>query len=146
LRYNILLGRETTLDKRETRCLQATHILEGACAAAHLLHHIFKAAFAASTLGLLREEAELALLGYIAQSAQLLDRLLTSRLLAAADNATTLSLHQILLVETTGGVLGSAMEHLGLGSYSLHMATTSHVVTARVATVLARVATSISHF
>lgn len=126
--------------------LQATEVLEGACAAAHLLHHVLETTSTTATLALLGKEAELALLGHVAECAQLADSLLARRLLATAYNATTLGLDQVLLVEATGSVLGSAVPHLSLGAYGLDVATASHVVATGVATVLARVTTSISHF
>jgi hypothetical protein len=125
-----------------------THVLEGTEEATHLcrgLIHVGKGA--ASTLALLAEEAELALLGNVAELTQTLDGLLARRLLTAADDTTTLGLHEILLSEATGSVAGSAVEDLRLGTYGL-LRTTLHgdIVTACVATVLARVATSVCHF
>jgi hypothetical protein len=106
------------------------------------------ARIATSLLGLLGEEAELALLGDVAHLTQTLDGLLASGLLAAGDNATTLSLYQILLGEATGSVLGSSVENFGLGTDRLDLATHhgTIVVAASVAAVLARVATSVCHF
>ncbi len=81
-----------------------------------------------SALGLLGKEAELALLGDVAQLAQLLDCLLASSVLAAADDATLLGLHQILLGQATGSVLGRSMVYLGLGSNGGYLGTSHHVV------------------
>lgn len=100
------------------------------------LHHICKRS-RASALGLLGEEAKLALLGDVAQLAQLLDGLLASGVLAAADNAALLGLHQILLGQATGSVLGRSVVNLGLGSNGGYLGASHHVIAA--------VATSLGH-
>ena len=101
---------------------------------------------AAAALGALLEQLEGALLGYVAELAQAQDGLLASGLLAAADDASALGLDQILLLQATGSVLGSAVEHLGLGTQGLDLGATHHVgVVLASATVLAAGATSRSH-
>jgi hypothetical protein len=102
---------------------------------------------ATALLAALLEQLEGTLLGDVAELAELQDGLLASGLLAAGYNATTLGLDQILLVETTGSVLGSAVENLGLGADSLLRAThhSGIVLTGRRA-VLAGSTTSIGHF
>lgn len=97
---------------------------------------------AATLLAALLEQLEGALLGHVAELAELQDGLLASGLLAAAYNATALGLDQILLVETTGSVLGSSVENLGLGADSLLRAT---FLLAGVGTILAGSTTSICH-
>ncbi len=72
---------------------------------------------------MLLEELEGALLGHVAELAQLLDCLLASGVLLAADDATTLGLHQILLGEATGSVLGGAVEDGCLGAHGGHLCT-----------------------
>lgn len=89
---------------------------------------------------MLLEELEGTLLSDVAHLAELLDCLLASGVLAAADDATTLGLHQILPSEATGSMLGGAVENSRLGAYS------GDLGTAILLAVLARnVATSICH-
>lgn len=64
------------------------------------------------------EQAEGALLGLVALAGQILQGLLAGHHLAAAHNATVLVLDEVLLLQTTGRVLGGAVEHLGLGTNS----------------------------
>lgn len=65
---------------------------------------------------MLVEQTERALLGLVALAGQILQRLLAGHHLAAAYNAAVLVLDEVLLLQTTGRVLGSAMENLGLGT------------------------------
>ena len=69
--------------------------------------------------GALLHQREGALLGLVARLEQTLNRLFTRSMLLAAHNATLLRLHQILLVETTAGVLGCSVEHFCLGTDGL---------------------------
>ena len=62
------------------------------------------------------EQLEAALLGLVALAGQVLQGLLASGHLLAADNAAVLVLDEVLLLQTAGRVLGSAVEHLGLGT------------------------------
>lgn len=117
------------------------------------LHQVFEAARiteardAAALLAALLKQLERTLLGYIAELTELEDGLLASGLLAAGDDTTALGLDKIFLVETTGSVLGSAVEDLSLGPDSLlRAAHHSGIVLARVAAVLAGSTTSICHF
>ena len=71
---------------------------------------------------LLLKELEGALLGDIASLLQLLQGLEARGVLLLGYNAALASLHQILLGQTTGSVLGGAVKHLGLGSRSHHLA------------------------
>lgn len=72
------------------------------------------------TRRLLAEQLEGALLGHIAELAEALDRLLARRVLLLAHNATRLRLHQVLLRQTTGRVLGRAVENLGRAARGHH--------------------------
>ena len=65
----------------------------------------------------LAHELERALLGDKAKCAQVLNGLLSRRVLLAG-NDTTLVLHQVFLRQTARGVLRSSMENLGFGSNS----------------------------
>jgi hypothetical protein len=108
------------------------------------LHHVGKATClqhvldgrGTSALGLLGKEAKLTLLGDVAQLTQLLDCALASCVLAAADDTTLLGLHQILLSQATGSVLGRSVKDLGLGSNGGYLASSLYVVVATVATSL----------
>ena len=71
---------------------------------------------AASRATVLVEQAERALLGLVALASKILERLLAGHHLATAYNAAVLVLNEILLLQTTGGVLGGAVENLGLGT------------------------------
>ncbi len=73
---------------------------------------------------LLLEKLEGALLRSVAQLTQALNRLQASRVLATR-NDLALVLHQILLLEATGRVLGGSVPNLGLGANS-HLRTTHH--------------------
>lgn len=71
---------------------------------------------AAAGTAVLLEQLEAALLRLVALAGQVLQGLLAGHHLLAADNAAVLVLDQILLGQTTGSVLRSAMVHLGLGA------------------------------
>ena len=62
------------------------------------------------------EQTEGALLSLVTLASEILQRLSAREHLAAAYNATMLVLNEILLLQTTGRVLGRAMENLGLGT------------------------------
>ena len=66
---------------------------------------------------MLLEQLERALLGNIALLLQELDRLEARRVLLLAHDAALAGLHEILLGKATGGVLGRAVEHLGLRAH-----------------------------
>ena len=70
---------------------------------------------------MLVEQAEGALLGLVALAGQVLQSLLAGHHLAAANDAAVFVLDQILLLQTTGRVLGGAVEHLGLRTNSNHL-------------------------
>ena len=65
---------------------------------------------------MLVEQTEGALLGLVALAGQILQGLLSREHLAAAHNAAMLVLNEVLLLQTTGRMLGRAMENLGLGT------------------------------
>lgn len=80
---------------------------------------------------LLLEELECALLGLVSSLHKVLQRLASEGVLLPGNNPATLRAHEILLVETTGGVAGIAIPHLELRTnrgYLLHFAsrTRSH--------------------
>ncbi len=98
---------------------------------------------------MLLEESKLALLGSVSHLTQTLDCLEAGGVLATRHNL-ALVLHQVLLGETTGSVLGRTMPDLGLGAHrnlrtahhAVHVVSTHRVVT----TILAgHVATTASH-
>ena len=93
---------------------------------------------------MLLEELEGTLLGDVAELTQLLDCLLARRVLAAADDATTLGLHQILLGEATGSVLGGAVENGRLGAHGGDLCT-SLLLALGLAILAGNVTTSICH-
>ena len=64
----------------------------------------------------LAKQGERALLGLVPLCRQVLEGLAPSGLLAAANNASVLVVHKVLLVQATGGVFCCAVENLGLGS------------------------------
>ena len=70
----------------------------------------------------LLEELERALLGNIAQLAEAHDRLLARRVLLLAHDAPLLRLHQVLLLQTAGRVLGSSVENLRRAAHRDHAA------------------------
>ena len=63
----------------------------------------------------LGHQSEGSLLGDVAERAEVLDRLLARGMLLTRNDATVV-LHQVLLGETSWGVLGSSVKHLGFGS------------------------------
>lgn len=65
---------------------------------------------------MLVEQTESTLLGLVALASQVLQGLLAGHHLLAANNAAVLVLDEVGLGETTGSVLGSTMENLGLGT------------------------------
>ncbi len=71
------------------------------------------------------EKLEGALLRLEALGVKTLESLLARSMLLLADDATLLGLHQILLGESTGSVLGSSVVDLRLGAHSEHL-TTNH--------------------
>jgi hypothetical protein len=73
----------------------------------------------------LLEQLEGALARLVALAGQELQGLLAGHHLLTAHNAAVLVLHQILLSQATGGVLGSAVEYLGLGANCDHL---SHLI------------------
>jgi len=64
------------------------------------------------------EELEGALLGLEALGVKTLESLLACSVLLLRHDATLSGLHQILLGQATGSMLGSSMKHLGLGAHS----------------------------
>ena len=80
------------------------------------------------------EELERSLLGLEALGVKTLECLLARGVLALADNATLLGLHQILLGQATGSVLGGSVEDLGLGAHSDRGATDHHIVVLAILT------------
>jgi hypothetical protein len=97
---------------------------------------------------LAREELEGALLRLEASLYQAAVRLLAGLRLLAAYNLATLVLHQILARQTTLGVVGRAVEDLGLGADRHHMAATDHtrLVRIRSSVVHTSVVSSVVHF
>ena len=73
----------------------------------------------------LAEQTERTLLRLEAERKEVLDRLLAGRMLLAADDATHLRAHQILLREPAARVLRRAVEYLRLRAYRLicHLST-----------------------
>lgn len=71
---------------------------------------------------LLLKKLEGALLGNIASLLQLLQGLEARGVLLLGYNAALASLHQILLGQATGSVLGRSVKHLGLRARSHHSA------------------------
>ena len=72
---------------------------------------------------LLSEKFKCSLLGNISGLLELLESLETGGVFTLGNNATLLSLHQILLGETTGSVLSSSVPDLRLGANSHHSTT-----------------------
>ena len=72
---------------------------------------------------LLLEKLERALLRDVARLLQLLQRLLSSRVLLLAHDAALAGLHEVALCQAAGRVLGRAMPDLGLRSYRRHLST-----------------------
>jgi hypothetical protein len=79
-----------------------------------------------ATAALLGEEGELTLLGDVAELTEGLDGLLAGGVLLLGNNTASAGLHEVLLKETTGSVLGSAVEDFGLGADGLLVRTTFH--------------------
>lgn len=77
----------------------------------------------------LLEEAEGTLASLVALAGQELQGLLAGHHLATADDAAVLVLDEVLLLEATGGVLGSTVENLGLGTDSEHLGHLIHWAT-----------------
>ena len=71
------------------------------------------------------KKLECTLLGLVARLQQALQRLLAGRVLLAADNATLLGLHEVLLCQPTTGVLGRSVVDLCLGTDGGHLLTTT---------------------
>lgn len=67
------------------------------------------------------EQTEGTLLGLVALASQVLQGLLASGHLATAHDAAMLVLNEVLLLQTTGRVLSSTVENLGLGTNSDHL-------------------------
>jgi hypothetical protein len=88
------------------------------------------------------EKLEGALLGLEALGVKTLESLLTRSVLLLADDTTLLGLHQILLGESTGSVLGGSVVDLGLGAHSDHLSTNHR----RVIAVVVAILTSGVHF
>ena len=78
---------------------------------------------------MLLEEAESTLASLVALAGQELQGLLAGHHLATADDATVLVLDEVLLLEATGGVLGSTVENLGLGTGCDHLGHLIHWTT-----------------
>lgn len=76
---------------------------------------------AAGATAVLAEQLEAALARLVALASQILQGLLAREHLLAADNAAVLVLHQILLLEATGGVLSSTVVNLGLRANRLNI-------------------------
>ena len=76
---------------------------------------------------LLLEQLERALLGYVASLLQLRQRLLARGVLALGYNATLARLHQVLLDQATGSVLGGAVPDLRLRADRWDLRAASHV-------------------
>lgn len=70
---------------------------------------------------MLVEQPEGTLLRLVALAGQVLQGLAAGEHLAAAHDAAVLVLDEVLLLEATGGVLGAAVENLGLGANCDHV-------------------------
>jgi hypothetical protein len=92
----------------------------------HTLFYIIK------HLLLLLEELERALLGDVALLLQLCQRLLARGVLALGYNATLARLHQVLLDQATGSVLGGAVPDLRLGADRWDLRAARHLARACV--------------
>ena len=68
----------------------------------------------------LGHQSEGSLLGDVAERAEVLNGLLACGVLLTRNDATVV-LHQVLLDETSWGVLGSSVKHLGFGSDGRNM-------------------------
>ena len=76
---------------------------------------------AGALAAVLLEQLEGALARLVALAGQELQGLLAGHHLATAHNAAVLVLDEVLLGQTAGSVLGSAVEYLGLGTDSHHL-------------------------
>ena len=85
---------------------------------------------------MLLEQLERTLLGNIALLLQELDRLEARRVLLLAHDTALAGLHEVLLREATGGVLGRAVEDLGLRAHRDLRTTLLSILTRRVAAVV----------
>ncbi len=83
----------------------------------------------ATARAVLLEQAEGTLARLVALAGQELQGLLAGHHLATADDAAVLVLDEVLLLEATGGVLGSTVENLGLGTDSEHLGHLIHWAT-----------------
>ena len=92
----------------------------------HTLFYIIK------HLLLLLEELERALLGYVASLLQLRQRLLARGVLTLRYNAPLARLHQVLLDQATGSVLGGAVPDLRLGADRWELRAATHVLASSV--------------
>ena len=92
----------------------------------HTLFYIIK------HLLLLLEELERALLGYVASLLQLRQRLLARGVLTLRYNAPLARLHQVLLDQATGRVLGGAVPDLSLGADRWELRAATHVLASSV--------------
>jgi len=81
---------------------------------------------------LLLKKLEGALLGDIASLLQLLERLLARGVLLLGHDAALLGLHQVLLGQTTGSVLGRAVPDLRLGANSRHLTASLDILTRNI--------------
>lgn len=92
----------------------------------HTLFYIIK------HLLLLLEELERALLGDVASLLQLSQRLLARGVLTLRYNAPLARLHQVLLDQATGSVLGGAVPDLSLGADRWELRAATHVLASSV--------------
>lgn len=81
---------------------------------------------------LLLEKLKRALLGDIASLLQLLERLLARGVLLLGHDAALAGLHQILLDQPTGSVLGRSVPNLRLRANRRHLATSLNVLASHV--------------
>ena len=81
---------------------------------------------------LLLKKLERALLGHITGLLQLLQGLQARSMLLLGHDAALASLHQVLLGQATGSVLGRAVPHLGLRAYRDHLTTGLVILTSHV--------------
>ena len=89
---------------------------------------------------LLLEELERALLGDVASLLQLRQRLLARGVLALRYNAPLARLHQVLLDQATGSVLGGAVPDLRLRADRWELRAATHVLASTVVSVVTVVA------
>jgi len=81
---------------------------------------------------LLFEQLEGSLLGDIARLLQLLERLEARGVLLLGHDAALASLHQVLLGQATGSVLGRSVVDLGLGANRYNLATALDILASHV--------------